>query len=123
MSEDRGYDNEWTAQAGPSVRRRLGYSHERGEVTAFVVQLEYHFGDTWTPVVRYDHNPANEAGHDVTTEGLHIDIYRDGEKDRQEFIAPPMPAGVALDLAEDHLAANAKQFIQRFERWHGINSQ
>ena len=78
--ELREYDREYTTRAGMTVRRRLGYSHDHGEVTRFVVQLEYLYGGEWTPVVRYDHDSASMHGHDVTDDGLHIDVYRDGEK-------------------------------------------
>lgn len=38
---------------GTSLRVRINI--DRGEVTEFVVQLEYHIGDdTWLPIVRYD---------------------------------------------------------------------
>ena len=121
--EPRDYDREYTTRRGTTVRRRLGYSHDLGEVTRFVVQLEYLYEDEWTPVVRYDHDPASMHGHDVTDEGLHIDVYRDGEKYRQEYVAPPMPAGVALDFAEDHLNENTQRFTRRFEEWHEIRNQ
>ena len=127
MTDDdlaRGYDREWTARVGQSIRRRFGYSHDRGEVTRFVLQLEYHHEDEWLPVVRYDHDEVTDhGGHDVTREGLHIDVYRDGEKYEQQFIAPPMAVGVAIDLAEDHLRENAPRFIRRFEQWHGIKNR
>jgi len=116
----RQYDREYTARVGSAVRRRLGYSHDRGEVTRFVVQLEYLYGGDWASVVRYDHGPESTHGHDVTEEGLHIDVYRDGEKYREEYVAPPMPAGVALDFAEDHLSENVQRFTRRFEEWHQI---
>ena len=120
----REYDREYTDRLTPQTRIRLGYSHDRGEVTRFVVQLEYKLGDRWLQVVRYDHDAEGptEATHDVTEEGLHIDIYREDEKHRTEYISPPMPAGEALDRAEDHLAQNLEGFIHRFETWHGINS-
>ena len=59
-----------------------------------------------------------EHTHDVGEEGLHIDIYRDGEKHATEFITRPVPPGVALSLAEDHLSENVQRFIRRFEEWH-----
>jgi len=34
-----------------------------------------------------------------------------------------MPAGVALDRAEDLLRQNLEAYIQGYERWHGIKSQ
>ena len=117
--EPREYDREYVTTRGTSIRRRLGYTHVRGNVTRFVLQLEYRRGDGWTPIVRYDHDPASTHGHDVENEGLHLDVYRDGRKVRTEWVAPPMPAGVALDVAEDHLNENAQRFVRRFERWHG----
>ncbi|MGM0399360.1 MAG: DUF7718 family protein [Halobacteriota archaeon] len=114
----REYDREYTTRAGTVVRRRLGYTHDHGEVTRFVVQLEYLYQGEWTPVVRYDHDPASVHGHDAAEEGLHIDVYRDGEPYRREYVAPPMPASVALDFAEDHLTENTQRFIRRFEAWH-----
>jgi len=116
--QPREYDREYVARMGSAVRRRLGYSHDRGDITRFVVQLEYCLGDEWLPVVRYDHDVDGEQGHDVTDEGLHIDVYRESEKYRTEYVAPPMPPGIALDFAEDHLRENLQRFIERFEEWH-----
>jgi hypothetical protein len=50
-------------------------------------------------------------------------VYGDCEKYRTEYVAPALPAGVALDLAEDNLAENAERFTERFEEWHGIGNQ
>ena len=119
----REYDREYTDLLSDVTRVRLGYSHKRGDVTRFVVQLEYCVEGEWREVVRYDHDPASEFGHDVTEKGLHIDVYRDDEQYRTEYVAPPMPAGVALDRAEDHLSNNLKTFTTRFEQWHGIRNR
>jgi hypothetical protein len=120
----RGYDHERTVPVGTLGRRRFGYTHERGDVTRFTVQLEYLIDGEWTPVVRYDHDAVTDHGsHDVSEEGLHMDVYRDGEKLRQEYVAPPMPAGVPLNFAEDHLRENMQRFIERFEGWHGIRNR
>lgn len=124
-SPPRDYDKEWTVPIGENARRRVGITTDAGKVTRFVVQLEYDREDGWEPVVRYDHDAegAEEAAHDVTEEGLHIDIYRDGEKHVTEYVTGPVPAGVAVDHAEDHLANNLQRFIERYERWHGIDNQ
>jgi hypothetical protein len=119
-TEPTGYDHERTTRAGPRIRQRLGVTTDRGDVVRFVVQLEYLVGDKWEVVVRYDHDEEGETVHDVTEDGLHIDIYRDGEKHVTEYIAGPIPAGAALDLAEDHLAENTERFVRRFEEWHQI---
>jgi hypothetical protein len=122
--EPREYDREYTAALTSRTRVRIGYSHDHGDVTRFVVQLEYRLDvDEWREVVRYDHDPASDHGHDVTDEGLHIDIYRDGRKFATEFVASPEPAGIALDRAEEHLRRNHERFTERFETWHGIRNR
>lgn len=119
-AEPREYDREFLVVVDARLRRRVGFDSERGEVTRFVVRLEYRHGEEWRPVVRYDHDGTDrsETGHDVTEDGLHIDVYRDGAKVATEFVAPPQPPGVALDFAEDHLSENMQRFVERYERWH-----
>lgn len=85
------------------------------------MQLEYRLSDEWAEVVRFDHDKDTEGGHDVTDEGVHMDVYRDGVKIRTEQVAGPMPAGEALDFAEDHLAEHLERLIRRFEQWHNLN--
>jgi hypothetical protein len=48
--------------------------------------------EVWETVVRYDHDAegSDEATHDVTEDGLHIDIYRDGEKIDSHELTPPL---------------------------------
>mgnify|MGYP000533687150 CR=1 FL=1 len=127
--EPRDYDREYTAHVPvrpQRARRRLGIDIERGQVQRFVVQLEYRLtpdDDDWATVVRYDHDSkgSDEATHDVTEEGLHIDVYRDGEKVDSHELTPPIPANRALTAAEDHLKEHLNGYIRRFEQWHGIN--
>lgn len=102
------------------VQLRTAFSTERGAVTRFMTQLEYWLDGGWRTVVRYDHDHAQPGGHDVTEEGLHRDVYRDGEKHHTETVAPPIPASQAFDHAEDDLRENAERFITRFETWHGV---
>lgn len=118
------YEREYTTTVDRHVRRRMGYSHTRGQVTRFVVQLEYEFeGLGWTTIVRSDHDPDSEHGHDVTEGGVHLDVYRDGEKLRSEEIFPPMRPSEAFTYAEDHIAEHAERYVKRFERWHEIRNR
>ena len=121
--EPRDYDREFTTPLTYQTRRRIGYSHDRGDVSRFVVQLEYRLSGEWAEVVRFDHDPEGEQGHDVTTEGVHMDVYRDGEKIRSPEIFPSMPASDALTSAEEHLSQHGQRYIKRFEEWHEINNQ
>ncbi|ERH02682.1 MAG: hypothetical protein J07HN6_00721 [Halonotius sp. J07HN6] len=125
-TEPREYDREFTERVGRRSRRRLGIDVERGVVTRFVVQLEYGLDvveDEWTEVVRYDHDSegSSEAAHNVTEDGLHIDIYRNGEKIDSHELTPPLPPNIALNRAEEHLRENLKGYIRRFEEWHQID--
>lgn len=62
------------------VRIRTYFETLRGSVVTFLVKLEYNDGDAWRTVAHFDHNPFGDDGHDVTVEGLHLDIYHaDGE--------------------------------------------
>lgn len=105
------------------VRLRTGFTTTRGEVTAFLVQLEYRLDGDWAVVVRYDHHSEARMGHDVTKEGLHRDVYRDGEKSFVERVTGPTPAKEGLDFAEEDLRENAQRYIKRFEKWHGIRNR
>ena len=73
-------------------------------------------------VVRYDHDEegGDETTQDVTEEGLHIDIYRDGEKVDSHELTPPLPVTQALDAA-DHLNTHLNGYLRRFEQWRGVN--
>lgn len=118
--EPRSYDRSFTTLVNRDVRRRVGISTEQGQVVRFVVQLEYRVASDWRVVVRFDHDPASAVAHDVTDEGIHMDVYRNGEKWRSEEVFPPMFPGEALTYAEEHLRNHYQRYVRRFERWHGI---
>ena len=105
------------------VQLRTAFSTEHGEVTRFVIQLEYWLDGDWREVVRYDHDRDAPGGHDVTDEGLHRDVYRDGEKYDTEGVSPPIPANKAFDHAEEDLREDVQLLIKRFERWHGVEDR
>ena len=103
------------------VQLRTAFTAERGEVRRFVTQLEFWLDDEWTEVVRYDHDRDAEGGHDVTEEGLHRDIYRDGEKHDVKRVTGPIPANEAFSYAEEDLYENAERYVTRFKQWHGVS--
>jgi hypothetical protein len=47
----------------------------------------------------------------VTEDGLHIDIYRDGDKIDSHELTPPLPANDALNAAEEHLAEHLEGYV------------
>lgn len=124
MTEDpREYDREFTTPIAYRVRRRIGYSHDRGRVTRFVVQLEYLVDGEWKEMIRFDHDPDSDFGHDVTRNGVHMDVFREGEKIRSEEVFPPMDPTDALTFAEEHLNQHGKQYIERYKAWLEIRNQ
>jgi hypothetical protein len=65
----------------PHARVRVEIEKQGGVPTRFVIQIERRVDD---------HDPANPMGHDLTEEGLHMDIYRDREKVRVKDDFPPV---------------------------------
>ena len=61
------------------------------------MQLEYWLEGDWREVVRYDHDRDVPGGHDITEEGLHRNIYRDGKRIQPEEVSPPIPANEGFD--------------------------
>ena len=88
-----------------------------------MAQLEYWLDGTWQEVVRYDHDRDTPGGHDVTEEGLHRDVYRDGKKVREEQVTLSISAAEGFNYAEDDLRENAERYVRRFERWHNITER
>lgn len=102
------------------VQLRSAFTTERGELVRFMTQLEYWLDGDWCEVVRYDHDRDAEGGHNVESEGLHRDIYRDGEKHRTEKVTGPLQAKEGFEYAEEDLHEGVERYIRRFERWHGV---
>ena len=119
MLEDE-YDREFVKPIGlPGAQLRVGYSRDRAEVTAFVVQLETRLESQgeWVEVVRSDHS-TSAGGHDVTREGVHLDVYRGSEKVDTEQLTGPVPVDVAFDEAEERITDDAERYVERYREWH-----
>lgn len=119
--EPAGYDREFTSVVNRRVQVRTGFSTDRGDVTRFFVQLEYWLDGEWHQVVRFDHDPASRFGHDVTEEGLHMDVYRDGEKYHVVADFPTVELNRAPRYCTAYIREHADRLLRRFERWHNVN--
>ena len=86
------------------VRRRHYHETRRGQVVAFVVQLEVEVADTWVAVVRYD--TAHGVPH----------VHRLETMTRVSRQTLDVPAGEALTLAQKDLAQNWSQYREEFVR-------
>lgn len=117
----REFDTEYETLLTDHVRVRFGADIDRGTVTRFLVQLEYQRASGWTQIVRSDHNPTAEYGHDAEREGVHMDLYRNDKKVEVRQIGPPMSANAALNRAEEHLVGEYERHVRRFEQWLNLN--
>jgi hypothetical protein len=92
-----------------------------------VVQLEYDVAanegsvPSWRVVARFDHDASSAGGHDVSEEGLHLDVYRDGERYARARSFPRIPPGESMRYAEGYLRQHADRLLARFERWHDLD--
>lgn len=122
---DLGYF--WVEWPYARIRRELDVSE--GVVMRFVYQLEYDVEATedglpphdWRPVARFDHDV--EGPHNVAEEGLHIDVYRDGDVYMKSYDFPIIRLKEAPRFCERYLRENADFLIDRFERWHNIGEK
>lgn len=113
----------------PYARIRRELETEQGQVRRFVAQLEYDIEATptgqnapdWRTVARFDHDITGEQSHDVREEGLHLDVYRDGEKYDVIGRFPPIPLERAPRYAQEYLERHADRFLQQFEEWHDLH--
>lgn len=93
-----------------------------GIPTRFFIQLEYRVEGDWGPVVHFDHNPAAPDGHDIVEEGLHMDIYRDGEQYMVRTDFPPVSLSYAPRYCETYIRKNADRLLRRYEQWHNLKT-
>ena len=128
----REYDRTHLKPLDPSgARLRVAFDRDRSPSTSaisrFMVQLEHlPEGDdpddesNWLEVVRSDHGPG-EGEHDVTGEGVHLDVYRSGSKIGTDQLAGPMPPTSGFDRAEEHIRESAKAYVNRYQQWLRID--
>ena len=105
----------------PHARLRVEIDKTAGLPTRFVVQLERRADGSWWQVVRFDYEPENPMGHDITEEGLHMDVYRDGEKVRVKDDFPPVDLTHAPRYCIAYIEQYAGVLLRRFEKWHDLN--
>ena len=102
-----------------------GVTTDGGEVTSFVVQLRCWVGTDTELVAQFDHTPEHGLGHDVEREGVHMDVFRDGEKVETSNVADagldahpgPLPAAAAFNYALRYMEQENKRLIERYQAW------
>jgi hypothetical protein len=102
----------------PNARLRVEIETQDGTPTRFVIQLEARIDGGWRQVARFDHDAENPMGHDITEEGLHMDIYREGERVRVKDDFPPVDLIRAPRYCIAYIREHAETLLRRFEQWH-----
>ncbi|AGN01817.1 hypothetical protein L593_09360 [Salinarchaeum sp. Harcht-Bsk1] len=108
-----GFDLQYVVSP-PDERCRvwIGIDVFRGDVQRFLVQLQRRSAAerrTVVQIARIDHNPAGRDGHDLRTEGVHVDVVlRDGD---EQTVYPPTNPGVQTDLGAT--IDQAKRYFRR----------
>lgn len=90
-------------ESGDTIRFRLDV--ERGEVTAFTVQLETYVDGRWRPMVRYD--SAHDHPH-------RDELDWDGRVSDKTWLSPNMTYKEVVALARADLIANAPAYRAAF---------
>ncbi|WP_147437749.1 MULTISPECIES: hypothetical protein [unclassified Halorubrum] len=90
-----------------------------GSVDWFLVQLEQNIGEQygerdWRQVARFDHHPDSAWGHDIESERLHLDLYRDGKKVDVQRGFPAVTAENAPAYCERFLTERADDLLERY---------
>lgn len=99
---------------------RYGAIIARGTVKEFVVQLHRWQDGVWRPVCQFDHTPSQSGGHDVTTEGIHLDLFDAdrGKVDVETADHPgPIHPNAAYRYASRYIKRRNERLIQRWPTW------
>jgi len=114
----------------PHLRIRVHIETHRGDVTSFLVKLEYNreprllLSDDWCGIARFDHNPASATGHDVQAEGLHLDILdAGGNKVDVRRGLPDIAVNQAPRYCQEWFQREGPQLAADFEKREQIDGE
>lgn len=118
-STPSGYDRHFLVPISQDrCRIALGFDVDSGTVERFLVQLQRQSAPPISieQVARIDHNPGNPLGHDLRTEGIHVDVLLDRGDDVTMYPEQPSPTvwtnlGRVIDLATQYLDDHAAFFL------------
>ncbi|WP_431357507.1 DUF7718 family protein [Haloarcula laminariae] len=122
-------EKDYIKSAGLShLRLRFHLVTSDGEVSEFLIQLEYNHQlvdtgpDSWCAIARFDHNPQAPDGHDVTEEGLHLDLLNpDGSKYDVRRGFGPVLLGDCPTFCENYLLSRAEKLLINYEKRNDIS--
>jgi hypothetical protein len=94
----------------------VGFDREKNHIPRFLVRLHYRVSDApveWEAIARFDHNEDPNQGHNVYTEGLHIDVKAPSGWTKIHPPHGPLPQnrGVVIRACVDYFDAETQYFI------------
>jgi len=99
----------------------VGFDQRQSDISRFLVQLHYQaatFPVRWESIARMDHNPRAAEGHDIYSEGLHVDVSRkSGETAHLHLRHNPLSTdrGMVIRGCVEYLKREAGYFIDVYE--------
>ncbi|WP_254824903.1 DUF7718 family protein [Haloglomus halophilum] len=117
-----GYDISKHVTAGRNdCHITVGFDQQQNHIPRFLVQLHFLVTGSpprWSEIARMDHNETSSIGHDVYSEGLHVDVARHSGptvhlKIRHSPLAPNR--GKVIRGCVGYLQGNADYFIAVYE--------
>lgn len=114
-----GYDksHEKPCQSRGDCVIGVGFDLSGSNVTRFQVDLQYmesFVPPSYTQIARIDHNPANPNGHDIHSEGIHVDAITNHGRNRRykpHCTYIPINLDVVIRGCANYFHQNAKFFV------------
>jgi hypothetical protein len=103
------YDHQHQEAHGFVGNLGVAWDSDRDDATRLLVQLR----NATEVVAQMDHDPTTPNGHDLRTEGLHVDVYRrDGSYVHVELPERPLPTddGALIRLCQQYLYDHREYF-------------
>lgn len=102
----------------------VGFDRQQGDIVRFLVDLQYTESFTppdYTQIARIDHNSSPSSGHDIRTEGIHVDVRSKHGQNRKyypHYSHVPHRLGAVIQASADYFHQNASFFVDFYEGAH-----
>jgi hypothetical protein len=105
------------------MQRRTCLKIQNNELQEFYVQLEYNESsnpiveEEWVDIAWFDHQPTHRCGHDITKEGLHMDIRHPTGSNRKVVEFPSVPLDDAPTYCEKYFEREYIDICDQYAIW------
>lgn len=95
----------------------VGFDRHRTHIPRFVVHLHYTPSSVpfqWRSIARFDHNETGDEGHDIYSEGVHIDVSRESGGEwtiEPQECALPQNRGKVIRWCVEYFDREADYFV------------